>query len=81
MLANGATHSNCEGDTSYRRNEHFVARFYGVSLGTVRRWRVLGMGPRYRKIGALVRYSLTDLETWLASRPTGGEPDEGAKNV
>ena len=81
MFANGAKHSNCEGDASYCRNEHFVARFYGVSLGTVRRWRVLGMGPRYRKIGALVRYSLADLENWLASRPIGGEPDEGAKNV
>ena len=67
MLANGAKHSNSEGDTSYCRDEHFVARFYGVSLGTVRRWRVLGMGLRYRKIGALVRYSITDLMfSWVA---------------
>jgi hypothetical protein len=59
-------------------DEHFVAAFYRVSLGTVRRWRYLGRGPRYRKLGSLVRYSLEDLQSWLASRPTGGEhPAEG----
>ena len=32
----------------------------GVSLATVRRWRLERRGPRYRKIRALVRYSVND---------------------
>jgi hypothetical protein len=73
MLANNAIHSLSQND-SYCKDEHFVARYYRVSLGTVRRWRYLGRGPRYRKIGNhLVRYCLSDLEDWLASRPNGGD--------
>jgi hypothetical protein len=81
MVGNGAQYCNAESGRSYCKDEHFAAAFYGVSLGTVRRWRGLGIGPRYRKIGNLVRYSIPDLEDWLASRPAGGEAAEGAKNV
>jgi hypothetical protein len=62
------------------KDEHFVAEFYNVSVGTVRRWRYLGIGPRYFKIGNLVRYSLSDLYFWLDSRPTGGEQVVEATN-
>jgi hypothetical protein len=72
MLGNGAQYSNAESHRSRCKDEYFVALFYDVSLGTVRRWRGLGIGPRYRKIGNLVRYSISDLEEWLASRPIGG---------
>jgi predicted DNA-binding transcriptional regulator AlpA len=54
-------------------NEYQVAELMGVSVATVRRWRLLRQGPRYLKIGAVaVRYRPEDLETWLTSRPTGG---------
>jgi predicted DNA-binding transcriptional regulator AlpA len=81
MVGNRAQYNDAESSRSYCKDEHFAAAFYGVSVGTVRRWRGLGTGPRYRKIGNLVRYSIADLEDWLASRPTGGERAEGAKNV
>jgi hypothetical protein len=58
---------------SYCRDEYFVARFFSVSVQTVRRWRALGTGPRFRKVGQLVRYSLDDCHAWLNSRPAGGE--------
>jgi predicted DNA-binding transcriptional regulator AlpA len=51
-----------------------VAALLGVSLASVRRWRLMGQGPVYRKLGALCRYSRGDVEAWLASRPTGGQP-------
>jgi hypothetical protein len=54
------------------KNEHFVASFCEVSLSTVRRWRYENRGPRYRKVGALVRYSLDDLIAWLDLQPAGG---------
>jgi predicted DNA-binding transcriptional regulator AlpA len=54
-------------------NEHDVARITGLSVASVRRWRLLRLGPKYLKIGAAVRYRPEDIAAWLASRPTGGE--------
>ena len=52
--------------------EHDVARITGLSVASVRRWRLLRMGPKYIKIGAAVRYRPEDVSVWLESRPTGG---------
>lgn len=54
------------------KDEHMVARICGTSVQSVRRWRAAGTGPRYRKIGALVRYSLEDVFGWLETQPAGG---------
>jgi len=53
-------------------NEHDVARITGLSVASVRRWRLLKIGPRARKIGAAVRYQPEDVKAWLDSRPTIG---------
>ena len=53
-------------------NEHDVARITGLSVASVRRWRLLRQGPKYLKIGAAVRYRPEDVSVWLGSRPTGG---------
>jgi predicted DNA-binding transcriptional regulator AlpA len=53
-------------------NEHDVARITGLSVASVRRWRLLRQGPKYLKIGAAVRYMAPDVAAWLESRPTGG---------
>ena len=53
-------------------NEHDVARITGLSVASVRRWRLLKQGPRYLKISSAVRYRAEDLRAWLESRPTGG---------
>ena len=54
-------------------NEHDVARITGLSVASVRRWRLLRQGPQYLKLGSAVRYRAEDISAWLASRPTGGE--------
>ncbi len=54
-------------------NEHDVARITGLSVASVRRWRLLKQGPRYLKVGAAVRYRAEDICAWLETRPTGGE--------
>jgi predicted DNA-binding transcriptional regulator AlpA len=41
-------------------NEHEVERITGLSVASVRRWRLLRQGPRYLKIGASVRYRPED---------------------
>jgi predicted DNA-binding transcriptional regulator AlpA len=53
--------------------ERDVARITGMSLASIRRWRLLKQGPRYIKIGAAVRYRPEDLVGWLDSRPGSGE--------
>jgi predicted DNA-binding transcriptional regulator AlpA len=54
-------------------NEHDVSRVVGLSVASIRRWRLLRQGPKYLKIGAAVRYKPEDLAVWLESRPSGGE--------
>ena len=53
-------------------NEFDVARITGLSVASVRRWRLLRQGPKYLKIGAAVRYKPEDISVWLESRPCGG---------
>jgi predicted DNA-binding transcriptional regulator AlpA len=53
-------------------NEHDLARITGLSVASVRRWRLLRQGPKYLKIGAAVRYRPEDVSAWLESRPSGG---------
>jgi predicted DNA-binding transcriptional regulator AlpA len=53
-------------------NEYDVARITGLSVASVRRWRLFKKGPRYIKLGAAVRYRAEDVSAWLADRPTGG---------
>jgi predicted DNA-binding transcriptional regulator AlpA len=60
-------------------NEYDVARLTGLSVATVRRWRLLRQGPRFFKLGAAVRYRPEDVRAWLQSRPTGGEALESAR--
>ncbi|MGC8761934.1 MAG: helix-turn-helix transcriptional regulator, partial [Bryobacteraceae bacterium] len=54
-------------------DERDVARWIRVSAATLRYWRGEGKGPRYRKVGQLVRYAPSDVQDWLNSRPAGGE--------
>ncbi len=65
----GAIHNTIEN----LLNEHEVASITGLSVASVRRWRLLRRGPRYLKIGAAVRYKPEDVSSWLESRPFGGE--------
>jgi predicted DNA-binding transcriptional regulator AlpA len=53
--------------------EEEVSKRICVSLGALRRWRQEGRGPRFLKVSALVRYRPEDIETWINTRPAGGE--------
>jgi len=62
-------------------NEYDVARITGLSVASVRRWRLLKQGPKYLKVGAAgaaaVRYTPQSIREFLATRPTGGGQPEG----
>jgi predicted DNA-binding transcriptional regulator AlpA len=54
-------------------NEHDVARITGLSVASVRRWRLLRQGPKFIKINSAVRYRTEDVRAWLETRPVGRE--------
>jgi predicted DNA-binding transcriptional regulator AlpA len=45
-----------------------VAEFLGVSVATVRRWRLYGQGPPWIKCGFVVRYAPETVLKWLSDR-------------
>jgi len=47
-------------------DEHEAAAILGLSVKTLRRWRWAGREVAYIKLGAAVRYSLDDLERYVA---------------
>ncbi len=55
-----------------------VARLLGVSLATMRRWRMHRVGPPATKLqegqGGAVRYSVAQLQAWLASQQQIASP-------
>jgi predicted DNA-binding transcriptional regulator AlpA len=53
-------------------NETQLSEMLGISLACVRRWRLIGEGPEYKKIGPLVRYRYLAVMQWVESQPTGG---------
>ncbi len=59
-------------------NDKQVANFYGVSVATIRRWRLLNTGPRHIKLSGSVRYRPEECIEWLETRANGNEP-KGAK--
>ena len=48
-------------------NERQVADSCAISVLTLRKWRTEGRGPRYVKIGTLVRYRPEDVDAWIES--------------
>ncbi len=47
--------------------EQEAADILNFKVATLRRWRWAGKGPRYRKIGGAVRYSVEDLKSFIDS--------------
>jgi len=45
-----------------------VARRMRVTPGTVRRWRLDDVGPRFIQVGNIYRYPLDQLETWMQDK-------------
>ena len=45
-----------------------AAALLGVSVDTLADWRCRGGGPRYVRVGRLIRYRDADLQAWLATR-------------
>jgi excisionase family DNA binding protein len=56
-------------------NENEAAELLGCTVSALRKWRTLGKGPAFCRVGRLVRYSETDLSAFLDAnrvQPVGG---------
>ena len=42
-----------------------------ISAVTATKWRARAEGPRFIKVGRLIRYRRSDVEAWLTSRTVG----------
>lgn len=55
-------------------NERQAANMLGCSVALMRKWRRLGQGPSYRRLGRLIRYTQADIQAFLDAQlvMTGG---------
>lgn len=53
-----------------------VAAYLGISPDTMKDYRQQGRGPRYTRVGKLVRYRLADVDEWLARHTVDPEAGE-----
>lgn len=49
-----------------------VAEQLGVSIRTTEKWRSVGAGPPYIRVGRLIRYKQGDIDRWIEGRRCGG---------
>jgi excisionase family DNA binding protein len=49
-----------------------AAEYLGVARQTLNCWRMAGKGPAYVKMGRMVRYSESDLRSWVDAHTKGG---------
>jgi hypothetical protein len=73
------------GENQYLTAEEVFERYRGeITLGTLRNWRAMRIGPSFIKIGKAVLYPVNELEAWdqrnkvtcRASRGSGMEQDD-----
>jgi predicted DNA-binding transcriptional regulator AlpA len=49
-----------------------LAALLGITTAVLRKWRVQGKGPKWIKLGSLVRYRLSDAYAFVENCPSGG---------
>lgn len=52
-----------------------LASFLGVPVGTIYAWRKTGRGPRALRVGRHLRFSQSDVDTWLAEQADARDRD------
>jgi len=67
--------------TPIHLNEHELAERWKISVLTLRGWRQNGAGPRFKKYGSAVRYSLSDVEEFERDATRRSTADQGPKLV
>lgn len=50
-----------------------ASAFLGLADQTLANWRYLGKGPRFYRVGQLVKYDERDLDAWLEAGVVEGD--------
>lgn len=58
--ANSAHESLC--------GEDWLAGYLSITTKAIQAWRTRGGGPKFIKVGRLVRYRKSDVDAWIESR-------------
>jgi excisionase family DNA binding protein len=66
---------------SHALTEHEVARQLGLSVATLRAWRLKGKGPRFVRFGRAVRYLAADVERFVEASVVDHAKHAGDANV
>jgi len=53
-------------------DEQSVASKLNISVATLRKRRLQGRPPQWKKLGRSVRYRAEDVDAWIESCPSGG---------
>ena len=64
-------------ESDHLLHEAEVSKILSVKVSTLRRWRWAGLGPRFIKIGAAVRYDPQELKAYLANQVRNSTSDPG----
>jgi hypothetical protein len=51
-----------------------------IKVNTLAKWRVQGSGPRFRRIGRLIRYGAKDSREWLDGQTRSSTGDDGNRH-
>ncbi len=73
LILSSELENSSKGSSLILLTESQVSPLLQVSLARLRKWRVEKRGPRFIKVGSLVRYRLADLQQWLSALPAGGD--------
>lgn len=49
-------------------DQRAMCNVLGITTKTAETWRTRGFGPRFVKVGSLVRYRKSDIHAWVNSR-------------
>lgn len=50
-----------------------AARYLAIATQTLANWRSVGRGPRYVRVGRVIRYRIQDIESWLEAGDSSQE--------
>lgn len=51
-----------------------AADYLGLAEQTLTNWRYRGRGPRFYRVGQLVKYDRADLDAWLDENASDSQP-------
>jgi hypothetical protein len=66
------TAQHAQPDTAAHLSQTELARRWQMSPRSLEKWRTLGIGPAYLKIGGAVRYRTEDVIAYEAAQLRGG---------